>query len=64
MASKVSAAKAALDEITQEVDDSKAKDLVDSAKNQPYYDAKIKLDQLINNISFSTRKLMRNELIP
>jgi capsular exopolysaccharide synthesis family protein len=47
MASKVNAAKAALDEITQEVDDAKAKDLVDSAKNQPYYDAKLKLDQLI-----------------
>jgi len=44
--SKVDSEKAALDEITKEVNDAKAEDLVNSAKNQPYYDAKLKLDQL------------------
>jgi len=46
ISSKVDAQKAALDEITREVNDAKQNDLADAAKNQPYYDAKRKLDQL------------------
>jgi polysaccharide biosynthesis transport protein len=46
IASKVNSEKAALDDITREVDESKSQDLVNSAKNQPYYDAKLQLDQL------------------
>ena len=46
ISSKVDSQKAALDEITREVNDAKNKDLADSAKNQPYYDAKRDLDQL------------------
>ncbi len=46
IASKVNSEKAALEEITKEVDDAKSQDLVNSAKNQPYYNAKIQLDQL------------------
>jgi capsular exopolysaccharide synthesis family protein len=46
ISSKVDSQRAALDEITREVNDAKNKDLTDSAKNQPYYDAKRDLDQL------------------
>jgi succinoglycan biosynthesis transport protein ExoP len=46
IASKVNSEKAALDIITKEVDDAKSMDLANSAKNQPYYNAKIQLDQL------------------
>jgi polysaccharide biosynthesis transport protein len=46
ISSKVDAQKAALDNITGEVDEAKVKNLADSAKNQPYYDAKRDLDQL------------------
>ena len=46
ISSKVDSEKAALAEITKEVNDAKSKDLADSAKNQPYYDAKRDLDQL------------------
>ena len=46
ISSKVDSQRAALDEITREVNDAKNKDLADSAKNQPYYDAKRELDQL------------------
>lgn len=46
ISSKVDSQKAALDEITREVNEAKAKDLSDSAKNQPYYDARRNLDQL------------------
>ncbi len=46
ISSKVDSERAALDEITREVNDSKARDLADSARNQPYYDAKRDLDQL------------------
>ena len=46
ISSKVDSEKAALAEITREVNDAKSKDLADSAKNQPYYDAKRDLDQL------------------
>ena len=37
--------KAALDALTQSVEDAKAKDMAESAKNQPYYDAKRNLEQ-------------------
>ena len=45
--SKVDAQKAALDDITSEVEKAKKENLADAAKNQPYYDAKRNLDQLI-----------------
>jgi succinoglycan biosynthesis transport protein ExoP len=44
--SKVDSNKAALDAITQSVEDAKAKDMVESAKNQPYYEQKRKLVQM------------------
>ena len=44
--SEVASKKAALDALTQSVEDAKAKDMVESAKNQPYYDAKRNLEQL------------------
>ena len=46
ISSKVDSQKAALSDITKEVNDAKNRDLADSAKNQPYYDAKRNLDQL------------------
>ena len=46
ISSKVDSQKAALDEITREVNDAKQQDLADAAKNQPYYDAKRNLDEL------------------
>jgi succinoglycan biosynthesis transport protein ExoP len=46
ISSKVDSQKAALSDITKEVNDAKSRDLADSAKNQPYYDAKRDLDQL------------------
>jgi succinoglycan biosynthesis transport protein ExoP len=46
--SQVSAKKAALDALTQSVEDAKAQDMKESAKNQPYYDAKFNLEQLRN----------------
>jgi len=42
----VSAKKASLDSLTQAVEDAKAKDQAESAKNQPYYEAKRNLEQL------------------
>ena len=47
ISSKVDAQKAALDDITSEVEKAKKENLADAAKNQPYYDAKRNLDQLI-----------------
>ncbi len=44
--SQVSSKKAALDALTQSVEDAKIKDQQESAKNQPYYDAKRNLEQL------------------
>jgi len=44
--SQVSSKKAALDALTQSVEDAKARDQVESGKNQPYYDAKRNLEQL------------------
>jgi len=44
--SQVSSKKAALDALTQSVEDAKVRDQVESAKNQPYYDAKRNLEQL------------------
>ena len=44
--SRVDAAKAALDDITRQVDEAKTTTLADSTKNQPYYDAKRNLQQL------------------
>jgi len=46
MQSQVSSKKAALDAITQSVEDAKARDMNESAKFQPYYDAKRNLEQL------------------
>jgi capsular exopolysaccharide synthesis family protein len=46
MQSQVSSKKAALDAITQSVEDAKAQDMAESAKFQPYYDAKRNLEQL------------------
>jgi capsular exopolysaccharide synthesis family protein len=44
--SQVSSKKAALDALTQAVEDAKLKDQAEAAKNQPYYDAKRDLEQL------------------
>jgi len=46
MQSQVSSKKAALDAITQSVEDAKAQDMAESAKFQPYYDTKRNLEQL------------------
>jgi polysaccharide biosynthesis transport protein len=57
ISSKVDSEKAALDEITKEVNDAKAQNLADSAKNQPYYDAKRNLDQLIDQHRLLSAKM-------
>jgi len=44
--SQVSAKKAALDALSQAVEDAKAKDQLEAAKNQPYYNAKRDLEQM------------------
>jgi len=44
--SQVSSKKAALDALSQSVEDAKKNDMLESAKNQPYYDAKRNLEQL------------------
>ena len=44
--SQASAKKASLDALTQSVEDAKLRDQTESAKNQPYYDAKRNLEQL------------------
>jgi succinoglycan biosynthesis transport protein ExoP len=44
--SQVSSKKAALDALTQSVEDAKAKDQAESVKNQPYYNAKRDLEQM------------------
>jgi len=44
--SQVSSKKAALDAITQSVEDAKVQDMAESAKFQPYYNAKRNLEQL------------------
>ena len=53
--SQVSSKKAALDALTQSVEDAKAKDMSESSKNQPYYDAKRNLEQLrsLHNLLYS-----------
>jgi capsular exopolysaccharide synthesis family protein len=43
--SKVNSEKAALDALTQKVEEAKTNDLVEAAKNQPYYEAKRDLEQ-------------------
>jgi capsular exopolysaccharide synthesis family protein len=47
LSSRVDSQKAALEDLTRQVNEAKEKDLADSAKNQPYYDAKRDLDQLL-----------------
>jgi len=44
--SQVSSKKASLDALKQSVEEAKAKDMEESSKNQPYYDAKRNLEQL------------------
>jgi polysaccharide biosynthesis transport protein len=44
--SQVSAKKAALDALNQQVEEAKAKDQIEAAKNQPYYNAKRDLEQM------------------
>jgi len=44
--SQVSSKKAALDSLSKSIEETKAKDQAESAKNQPYYDAKRDLEQL------------------
>ena len=53
--SQVSSKKAALDALTQSVEEAKAKDMQESSKNQPYYDAKRNLEQLrtMHNLLYS-----------
>ena len=46
ISARVDAEKAVRDDIVRQVDEAKKKNLADSAKNQPYYDAKRDLDQL------------------
>lgn len=46
MESQVASKKAALDALSQAVDDAKKKDQIEQAKNQPYYDAKRNLEQM------------------
>ena len=45
LTSQVHSKKAALDALSQKVEDAKAKDQLEAAKNQPYYDAKRDLEQ-------------------
>jgi len=45
LTSQVHSKKASLDALTQKVEDAKKKDLLEAAKNQPYYDAKRDLEQ-------------------
>ena len=45
LTSQVHSKKAALEALTQKVEEAKAKDLLEAAKNQPYYDAKRDLEQ-------------------
>ncbi len=53
--SEVASKKAALDALTQSVEDAKKNDMIESAKNQPYYDAKRNLDQMrtLHNLLYS-----------
>jgi capsular exopolysaccharide synthesis family protein len=43
---QVKSKKAALDGLTQAVDEAKAKDQMQAAKNQPYYDQKLQIEQM------------------
>jgi len=53
--SEVTSKKAALDALAQSVEDAKKNDMAESAKNQPYYDAKRNLDQMrsLHNLLYS-----------
>jgi succinoglycan biosynthesis transport protein ExoP len=64
--SQVSSKKAALDDLTKSVEDAKAKDMEESAKFQPYYDAKRNLEQLRGCTRRSTKieMLKISEAIP
>ena len=44
--SQVASKKSSLDTLTQAVDEARQNDILESAKNQPYYDAKRKLEEL------------------
>ena len=46
MATQVSAKKASLDSLTEQVEDAQKKDFEDAQRNQPYYDEKLKLQEL------------------
>ncbi|HEY4414110.1 MAG TPA: hypothetical protein VGO57_00340, partial [Verrucomicrobiae bacterium] len=48
LGAKVKAKKDAMDAITETLEDAKAKDLANATQNQPYYDAKFKLTELMD----------------
>ena len=48
MESQVSSKKAALDSLVKDVEQAKAKDQEEAAKNQPYYDEKRRLEQMLD----------------
>ena len=60
--STVNSKKAALDALTQKVDEAKAKDLLEAAKNQPYYDAKRDLEQRRDMHKLLYAKIKQEEL--
>lgn len=62
MQSQVSAKQAALDALTEAVDQAKEKDMQESAKFQPYYDAKRNLEQMRNMQELLNAKLSQTEL--
>ncbi len=59
---QVQAKKAALDGLTQAVNDAKAKDALQAAKNQPYYDEKIKKEQLMRMHDLLFAKITNEKL--
>jgi len=60
--SQVSSKKAALEALNQAVEEAKAKDLVESAKDQPYYDEKRNLEQLRSQHNLTFAKLEAEQL--
>jgi succinoglycan biosynthesis transport protein ExoP len=62
LTSQVNSKKAALDALTQKVDEAKAKDLLEAAKNQPYFSAKRDMEQLRETHKLLYAKIRAEEL--
>jgi capsular exopolysaccharide synthesis family protein len=60
--SQVASQKAALDEITKRVEDAKKNDMIESAKDRPYYDAKRNLEQLRSQHNLLYAKIEQEKL--